>query len=142
MVPRRARLLSWVDIWPWVVLTHPSSGRNPWGKTDYAGNVRVLFGTTSNSKITGEVRAIRDLTDGGVDGATRRLASLKGNALGEEGPAGQGGQGFENLGSGGAQAIVAILGFGMQVHGGPHIGALSIPRAMEMLDRWRFNERW
>ena len=37
----------------------------------------------------GVAQAIRNLPDGGIDGATRRLARLKGDSFGEESPAGQ-----------------------------------------------------
>ncbi|OQA37084.1 MAG: hypothetical protein BWY56_01189 [Acidobacteria bacterium ADurb.Bin340] len=74
-----------------------------------------LFGHGGQGQ--GFARAIRDLADGGVDAAVLGLARLEGDALGEEGPAPQGRQGFQDHGADRLQAFVAFQGFGVEAHG-------------------------
>jgi len=51
---------------PWFGRAYHSGGQNPWGKTDYAGNLHIVVGETLNSqrKPPGPTLAIKDITDG------------------------------------------------------------------------------
>lgn len=43
---------------------YSSGGINPWGKTDYAANIQLVFGSVKNSTLTGIEKRILDVTDG------------------------------------------------------------------------------
>jgi prepilin-type N-terminal cleavage/methylation domain-containing protein/prepilin-type processing-associated H-X9-DG protein len=44
--------------------TYISGGIDAWGKTDYAGNALVLYGSITDSQLTGIVRSVREILDG------------------------------------------------------------------------------
>jgi len=74
-----------------------------------------LFGHGSQGQ--GVARAVGDLADGGVDLAALALGGLEGNPLGEEGALAQRREGFEDGRIDGLDAVVAVLGFGVDGHG-------------------------
>jgi len=54
----------------WEAWTYDNGGVNPWGKTDYAGNVNVFLGNLAldddpnGTKLTGQTERIAGITDG------------------------------------------------------------------------------
>ena len=80
---------------------------------------------------------ICDLADGGVDGAARGLARLKGDPLGEEGPAPEGAESLQHCGLGGPQSFIAFGGLGMDAHGSPdQASSLTEPHGRRGRGRW------
>lgn len=53
-----------IDVDPIFVAIYECSGVNPWGKTDYAANVRVSLGSYRSQVQTGDVLSIGQITDG------------------------------------------------------------------------------
>lgn len=49
---------------PWLGLSYNNGGVNPWGKTDYAGNLNVVIGNISLSDLRGITESILFITDG------------------------------------------------------------------------------